>query len=113
MRRKVETLERQQAVERERTRIAKDNGRGFDPAVLTVAATNSGQPREIASTALHTGADIAISRGQPRLRQDRLVNMRKWLEGIGGRCEFQTQPGQGTHLKFFLPMNEAANSGMQ
>jgi signal transduction histidine kinase/ligand-binding sensor domain-containing protein len=65
-----------------------DNGRGFDPALLTAAALNGGQPR-------------------PRLNG--LVNMRKRLEEIGGRCEIQTEPGRGTQVTFFLPMKEASN----
>jgi ligand-binding sensor domain-containing protein/signal transduction histidine kinase len=64
-----------------------DNGRGFDPAVLTETALNGGKPR-------------------PRLNG--LVNMRKRLQEIGGRCEIQSERGRGTQVTFYLPVKEAA-----
>jgi ligand-binding sensor domain-containing protein/signal transduction histidine kinase len=67
-------------------RIA-DNGRGFDPAILAGMNGNG-------------------SAARPRLNG--LLNMRKRLEAIGGRCEIQTQPGQGTQVEFSLSMNRKA-----
>jgi signal transduction histidine kinase len=64
-----------------------DNGRGFDPAVLTETALNGGQPR-------------------PRLNG--LVNMRKRLQEIDGRCEIQSERGRGTQVTFYLPVKEVA-----
>jgi len=64
-----------------------DNGHGFDPAVL---------------------GDLAANGSQSRPRLNGLLNMRKRLQEIGGRCEIQTQPGQGTQVKFFFPMKEMA-----
>jgi ligand-binding sensor domain-containing protein/signal transduction histidine kinase len=63
-----------------------DNGRGFDSAVLTKTALNGGQPR-------------------PRLNG--LLNMRKRLQEIDGRCEIQSEPGRGTQVTFILPVKEA------
>jgi signal transduction histidine kinase len=34
--------------------------------------------------------------------------MRQRLQEIGGRCEIQSQRGQGTRVTFFLPVKEAA-----
>jgi signal transduction histidine kinase/streptogramin lyase len=38
---------------------------------------------------------------------DGLSNMRERLEQIGGRCEFQSTPNQGTRVQFILPLPEA------
>jgi signal transduction histidine kinase len=59
-----------------------DNGRGFDPTVLT---------------------EPALPGGQPRPRLNGLVNMRKRLQEIGGRCEIQSERGRGTQVTFVLP----------
>jgi signal transduction histidine kinase len=34
--------------------------------------------------------------------------MRQRLREIGGSCEIQSQPGQGTQVTFLLPMKVAA-----
>jgi len=57
-----------------------DNGRGFNPA----AEENSVPPR-----------------------RNGLGNMRQRLQEIGGSCEIQSQPGQGTQVTFVLPMKFA------
>ncbi len=62
-----------------------DNGCGFDSALLRENAANGSQPR-------------------PRLNG--LVNMRKRLLEIGGRCDIQTERGHGTQVTFFLPAND-------
>ena len=64
-----------------------DNGRGIDPAVLAETTANGGPPR-------------------PRLNG--LLNMRKRLQEIGGRCEIQSERGRGTQVMFHLPLKEAA-----
>jgi signal transduction histidine kinase/ligand-binding sensor domain-containing protein len=52
----------------------RDNGKGFDPsAVITLPGRGNG-----------------------------LKNMRQRLEKIGGRCEFQSSPGHGTEIRFFV-----------
>jgi signal transduction histidine kinase len=58
-----------------------DNGRGFSPAAA---------------------ADTAVP------RRNGLANMRQRLREIGGSCEIQSQPGQGTQVTFLLPMKVAA-----
>ncbi|HUC86114.1 MAG TPA: two-component regulator propeller domain-containing protein [Candidatus Acidoferrales bacterium] len=62
-----------------------DNGRGFEPAVLTGPGENGSRSRS---------------------RLNGLLNMRKRLEEVGGSCDIQTQPGQGTQVTFFLPLKE-------
>ena len=64
-----------------------DNGCGFDPGGLTKTVLTGGLPR-------------------PRLNG--LVNMRKRLEEIGGRCEIQSERGRGTHITFILPAKKTA-----
>ena len=68
-----------------------DNGCGFNPVILTDAANGS----------------------HPRPRLNGLLNMRKRLEQIGGSCEIQTQPGQGTQVKFFFPVGEMVKQTSQ
>jgi ligand-binding sensor domain-containing protein/signal transduction histidine kinase len=63
-----------------------DNGHGFDAGLLT-GDTVAGQP--------------------PLPRVNGLVNMRRRLREIGGRCEIQSQPGQGTQVRFFLAVKGA------
>jgi signal transduction histidine kinase len=67
-----------------------DNGCGFDPAMLTETALNGGHPAQAG----------------PRLNG--LVNMRKRLQEISGRCEIQSERGRGTQVTFYLPVKEAA-----
>jgi signal transduction histidine kinase len=67
-----------------------DNGRGFDPAVLMETALNGGHPAQ-------TGP-----------RRNGLVNMRKRLQEIGGRCEIQSERDRGTQVTFYLPVKEMA-----
>jgi signal transduction histidine kinase len=62
-----------------------DNGCGFDPSILNGAAGNG-------------------SHRPPRLNG--VLNMRKRLQQIGGSCEIETQPGQGTQVKIFFPVKE-------
>ncbi len=64
--------------------IIADNGRGFEPARLDGTAEN---------------------RHQTNPRLNGVLNMRKRLQEIGGRCEIKTKPGQGTQVEFFLPVN--------
>ena len=59
-----------------------DNGRGFDPAsVGTVATTND---------------PLRIVGGNG------LANMRKRIGGIGGECQVDSAPGQGTTVRFIV-----------
>jgi signal transduction histidine kinase/ligand-binding sensor domain-containing protein len=62
------------------TLVARDNGRGFAPEALAQKP-----PQE-------TG----------RSSRNGLINMRKRLEKIGGRCEIQSDPGTGTEVKFIV-----------
>jgi signal transduction histidine kinase len=59
-----------------------DNGCGFDPDGFTKTELTGGLPR-------------------PRLNG--LVNMRKRLQEIGGRCEIRSERGRGTQVTFILP----------
>lgn len=34
-----------------------------------------------------------------------LANLRKRLDGLGGRCDIETQPGRGTTVKLILPLH--------
>ena len=63
------------------TLVARDNGRGFNPE--TVAQK---PPQETGRSASRNG----------------LINMRKRLEKIGGRCEIRSEPGAGTEIKFIV-----------
>ena len=65
------------------TLAIRDNGKGFDPANVS---TRPG-------------------------RGNGLKNMRQRLEKIGGRCEIQSAPGNGTEVKFFIlvPANARKN----
>jgi signal transduction histidine kinase/ligand-binding sensor domain-containing protein len=60
-----------------------DNGKGFDWARL---ATQSPPTSE--------GARVFSGNG--------VINMQRRLEEIGGRCEWQTSPGEGTRVKMFV-----------
>jgi len=59
-----------------------DNGIGFDPAGVGVAATTKDPLR------------IAGGNG--------LANMRKRIEGIGGECQIDSAPGKGTTVRFIV-----------
>jgi signal transduction histidine kinase/ligand-binding sensor domain-containing protein len=56
-----------------------DNGRGFDPETVRPGSGNGGS-----------------GNGLP--------NMRRRLQEIGGRCEIQSVPGQGTKIIFIVPL---------
>ena len=61
--------------------VASDNGRGFVPP-----AAPSGEETNPAETG------------------DGLRNMQRRLAAIGGRCEVQSQPGQGATIRFLIPL---------
>jgi signal transduction histidine kinase len=63
-----------------------DNGCGFD----TLVAKLNPAPRL-------EDARLAVGNG--------LHNMRKRLEEVGGRCEWETAPGEGTRVKLFIRMS--------
>jgi signal transduction histidine kinase len=63
-----------------------DNGKG-----LTPNSTNSGS----GSSATASG--------------DGLSNMRKRLADLGGQCSIDSSPGQGTNIKFVIPLNSFIN----
>jgi len=65
------------------TLLVRDDGCGFVPTAL------SHEPRS--------------EPGRPASGNG-LVNMRRRLEKIGGRCEIQSTPGQGTQVKFIVPV---------
>jgi len=65
------------------TLVVRDHGRGFVPETLLREP-----PREPGRSASGHG----------------LMNMRWRLAKIGGRCEIQSAPGQGTELKFIVPV---------
>ena len=62
----------------------RDDGCGFDPAAVPA------EPRRVP--------------GRPASGNG-LINMRRRLEKIGGRCEIQSAPGQGTGVKFIVPVS--------
>jgi signal transduction histidine kinase len=64
-----------------------DNGHGFNAGLLT---------------------GDTPARKPPLPRVNGLVNMRRRLREIGGECEIQSQPGQGTQVRFFLAVTETA-----
>jgi ligand-binding sensor domain-containing protein/signal transduction histidine kinase len=64
--------------------LIRDNGRGFEPEALLREPR-----REPGRSASGNG----------------LKNMRRRLEKIGGRCEIQSSPGQGTLVKFVVPVS--------
>lgn len=63
--------------------VVADNGRGFAPGSFQSHTPPS-------------GTDVRLSSGNG------LWNMRKRLEEIGGRCEWETAPGEGTRVRFFI-----------
>lgn len=66
-----------------------------DAHALTVVVADNGQG--MSDTTTGQGADG-------------LTNMRRRLEQIGGRCEFHSAPGQGTRVRFVLPLPEVGQS---
>src|SRR5262249_54552089 len=64
-----------------------DNGHGFDAAAAR---------------------EPAVMNGELIPRRNGLTNMRQRLEEIGGRCEIQSEAGQGTQVVFYLPMQVLA-----
>ena len=70
--------------------LVADNGKGFvSPAVET-----------------RNGARAAIT-------GEGLCNMRQRLKDIGGHCLIESRPGQGTSIRFVLPLNGAAAQPME
>ncbi|HEY1789912.1 MAG TPA: two-component regulator propeller domain-containing protein [Verrucomicrobiae bacterium] len=63
------------------TLTTRDNGRGFTQETLAQKP-----PQETGRSASRNG----------------LINMRKRLEKIGGRCEIRSEPGAGTEIKFIV-----------
>jgi signal transduction histidine kinase/ligand-binding sensor domain-containing protein len=63
-----------------------DNGCGFD----TPAAKLNSTPR-------FEGTRLSVGNG--------VYNMRKRLEEVGGRCEWETAPGEGTRVKFWISVH--------
>ena len=37
-----------------------------------------------------------------------LANLRERLEGLGGRCDIESQPGMGTTIRLILPLNRTS-----
>jgi signal transduction histidine kinase len=64
----------------------------LQPSAFAVKITDNG-----------CGFDLAATETASRPRRNGLVNMRKRLEEIGGRCEIQTAAGRGTEVTFILP----------
>lgn len=64
----------------------------LQPSAFAVKITDNGR-----------GFDLAATEAAARPRRNGLVNMRKRLEEIGGRCEIQTAAGRGTQVTFILP----------
>jgi signal transduction histidine kinase len=71
-----------------------DNGRGFAPATAQ-------PPQPVPSD----GTRLAAGNG--------LLNMRKRLEEIGGRCDWITAVGEGTRVKFSILLARNGNSEAQ
>lgn len=67
--------------------IVADNGRGFE-----LESRKNGAVAD-------EGARIATGNG--------LLNMKKRLEEIGGRCEWDTGPGEGTRVKFVIKTHDS------
>jgi signal transduction histidine kinase len=65
-----------------------DNGCGLDAAMLL---------------------DPAVNSGQPQIRLNGVLNMRKRLEEIGGRCDVQSERGHGTQVTFYVPLKKIGN----
>jgi signal transduction histidine kinase len=65
--------------------VVADNGRGFDPAA-----------REAGSASSAAGFGNGFG------------NLRRRLAEIGGRCEVQSQPGQGTTVRFTFSLDQPA-----
>ncbi len=63
--------------------VAADNGRGFDPQATQGLARSTGD-----------GTRLLAGNG--------LQNMKKRLEEIGGRCEWDSAPGEGTRVKLHV-----------
>jgi signal transduction histidine kinase/ligand-binding sensor domain-containing protein len=67
--------------------VIADNGRGFD---LNGGHPKSSSPDDATRTSTGNG----------------LANMKKRLEEIGGRCEWNTAPGEGTRIKFVIKTDD-------
>jgi signal transduction histidine kinase len=68
--------------------IIRDNGRGFTPDALE--QTGRREPDRI-------------------VRGHGLANLRERLAKIGGRCEIQSSPGNGTEVKFVVVVSVVAS----
>lgn len=79
-----------------------DNGCGFqlngedEPVSATLAATSIGEPdgSEPGEAGPFNGARLAAGNG--------LANMRRRLEEVGGRCDWDTVPGEGTRVRLSI-----------
>ncbi len=71
--------------------IVSDAGKGFNTSVANLAAAD------------HAGVPVTSGNG--------LRNMRERLAKFGGRCEVKSAPGQGTSVRFVLPLSQLADKG--
>lgn len=71
--------------------IVSDSGKGFSFDAANPSAAN------------HAGVPVALGNG--------LRNMRERLAKFGGRCEVESAPGQGTTVRFVVPLSQLSRKG--
>jgi len=71
--------------------IIADNGHGFDLNPYYAPAASNAQPGRLSSG-------------------NGVLNMQKRLETIGGRCEWNTSPGEGTRVKLVVKIDDSESA---
>jgi ligand-binding sensor domain-containing protein/two-component sensor histidine kinase len=75
---------------------------GVSPSAFQVTVSDNGRGFRVEEVASHvlTGGNP----GTPIRGGDGLLNMRERMDSIGGRCVLESQPGQGTRVRFSVPL---------
>jgi len=79
----------------------------FEPQQLTILLADNGRglPAPVAGA---PGTSVGQSLNQTG-QGNGLKNMESRLEKIGGRCEWQSEPGKGTSVTFVVPLKPGAH----
>ena len=86
--------------------VRSDQNEGFDSSTTPRAFPSSAQSSRGATSVLHGSTGVSeppIALSSARAGRNGLANMRSRIESVGGRFELQTEPGQGTTIRFRIP----------
>lgn len=72
-------------------------GLGYEEEVVILSVVDDGQ-----------GLDVPDSAALSQAKGIGILGMRERLELLGGSLEIQSSPGEGTHLKAYVPWRKAS-----